>query len=286
MKKFLIFAALACAALSVLLTSCGNEAPELDEVRETFVSLIEASREVNDIFFGEGLPTYERFYADVTMSYDEASGTYYVYYEDTTAGRILKYYDNTEKTNKYLSVVTVEGGASPAEGYVYSLGNDYYYESDYTEPEGYGVYDASSPTYYDYVRADSDYQSVESLKELAESVYSDAYLSGIYTTVFDGYAADGIGLIRARYMNDESGDGSFFLKSNEYEPLFEEQTVYDTSSMRILSSSKRDRVTVELDATGRYLDYNTLEPKTRTTKKQLTFVLNKNGEWRLDTPTY
>ena len=103
--------------------------------------------------------------------------------------------------------------------------------------------------------------------------------------MFDGIAADGIGLVRARYMADESGKTTFFLKSNEYTPLFTEQTKYDVSTMRVLRSSKRNRVTVEIEAEGRYLDYDTLEIKVAKKKKQLTFV-RQNNEWRLDTPTY
>lgn len=46
--------------LSMGLTSCASKAPELSEVKDTFVALIEASYEINDIFFGEGLPTHDR----------------------------------------------------------------------------------------------------------------------------------------------------------------------------------------------------------------------------------
>ena len=55
--------------------------------------------------------------------------------------------------------------------------------------------------------------------------------------------------------------------------------------MRVLSSSSATRVTVEMDADGKYLDYDTLEVKDGRMKKQLTFVF-EGGEWRLDTPTY
>lgn len=58
MKK-IICLALALTAL-VSLVSCGANPPELSEVKDELVGLIEASYEVNEIFFGEGLPTYER----------------------------------------------------------------------------------------------------------------------------------------------------------------------------------------------------------------------------------
>lgn len=288
--KHIIFsavrAALLIAALLLSLCGCGSKAPSLDEVKDTFCALIDASREVNDIFFGAGLPTYPRVEGNNIMSYDEASGTYYIYYEDSDFGRVLKYYDSTLRENKYLAVKTFEGGAVPDEGYVYQKENDYYYTlEDYSEPEWIGMYDSSSPVYYDYVRDDCAYQSVDDIKALAEKVYSKAYLNSVYTTVFDGFAEDGIGLVRARYMVDESGNSGFFLKSNEFEPYFEKQTEYDYSTMRVLSSSSATRVTVEMDADGKYLDYDTLEVKDGRMKKQLTFVF-EGGEWRLDTPTY
>lgn len=37
-----------------------NRAPTLDTVRDRFIYLIEGSRQINEIFFGEGLPVYER----------------------------------------------------------------------------------------------------------------------------------------------------------------------------------------------------------------------------------
>lgn len=278
--------ALICMAITaILLFSCGSEAPELETVRDDFAALIEASQEINEIFFGKGLPVYERTTLGGSMSYDEASGVYYIYYDDPDAGLILKYYDSSEKVNKYLSVRTPEAGKALDDGYVYQKNDQYYYPTEYKEPEGAAIYDSSSPVYYDYVRDDCEYRSVDDIKAAAEKVYSREYLDAIYPAMFDGYAEEGIGLIRARYMADESGQTTYFLKSNEYKPLFEEQTKYDISTMRVLGKSKRNRVTVELEAEGRYLDYDTLEVKTGKKKKQLTFV-RENGEWRLDTPTY
>lgn len=135
------------------------------------------------------------------------------------------------------------------------------------------------------MRYDCKYQSVDDIKALASKVYSKAYLDSVYSTMFDGFAEDGIGLVRARYMNDESGQSTFFLKSNEFKPLFEKQTEYDYSTMKIVGSGKHGSVTVEMEADGKYIDYETLEVKTGRVKKQLKFV-RESGEWRLDTPTY
>lgn len=50
-----------CLVSSVSLASCGTKnAPEMDEVYDRFVYLIEESAEINEILFGAGLPVYER----------------------------------------------------------------------------------------------------------------------------------------------------------------------------------------------------------------------------------
>lgn len=46
--------------LATCTTSCSTGAPELDDVRDRIVYLIESSKEVNVIFFGKGLPIYEK----------------------------------------------------------------------------------------------------------------------------------------------------------------------------------------------------------------------------------
>ncbi len=57
-----IFARIGAFALllTVLLSLASCGAPELSEVEDTFRQLIEASYEINEIFFGEGLATYSR----------------------------------------------------------------------------------------------------------------------------------------------------------------------------------------------------------------------------------
>ena len=53
-----------CCALILVLAlttaACGASAPDLGEVKDELKSLIEASYEINEIFFGEGLETYAR----------------------------------------------------------------------------------------------------------------------------------------------------------------------------------------------------------------------------------
>lgn len=84
MKKIIV-ALLALVILTVSLVSCSGKPPALDEVKDGLVALIEASYEINDIFFGEGLATYERGgeFDKEHHLYNE-NDTEYAYYEYVT----------------------------------------------------------------------------------------------------------------------------------------------------------------------------------------------------------
>ena len=77
MKKATISAMLVIAVIltAMCTVSCSGKAPELEDVKERFIYLIENSKEINTIYFGSGLPVYER---DTLLS--DKKG---VYYNDT-----------------------------------------------------------------------------------------------------------------------------------------------------------------------------------------------------------
>lgn len=279
--------------LTVILTgalaSC-SKPPELETVRETFIDLIEASAEVNEIFFGNGLPTYPRVNGSGDLLYHEESKTYYSVIEDGEK-TVIKY---KLETGEWAYALKTKDAAN--EDPLYTSDGYFYYPIDYKEEEVEYVYDENSPGNYDYVRIDCKYQSVEAIMELAESVYSQAYLKGdnweegdlayggVYSAMFDGIAL-GSQISYARYKADDTMDGFFLLKSNEFEPFFEEQKTYDFSTMKIVSPSRANLVNVEITACGRYIDFESFEVRTGEHKVTLTFIL-QDGEWRLDTPTY
>ncbi len=61
MKRIIVICLIIITLLSTTsLISCSRRAPELDDVRERFIYLIENSKKVNMIYFGSGLPVYER----------------------------------------------------------------------------------------------------------------------------------------------------------------------------------------------------------------------------------
>ena len=201
MKKIALF--LSAVLLLTLLVGC-SAAPDEAFILESVTSLVEASYEVNDIFFGEGLPAIAR---DSDFAIEN-----YVYYMD--------YYDN-----------------------------------------------------YDYLTADCPYTHTDQIKALAETVYSEDYLSSIYETMFVGLADETAGMLYARYLDTEEG----LRKSNIHSPMIEKKRVYDYSTMTIVKPTNGRFINVEIDTH--------LEGEADILRIRLTLVREDDG-WRLDTPTY
>ena len=293
MKRFFIKSISLCLAIIAAVpffTSC-SKPPEFDTVKDEFVALIEKSVEVNNIFFGEGLPTYVRVEGDGNLTYLSEHDAYYAFITD--GERVILKYKIGDDAWKY-AVKTPEAANMEAL-YTDSEGN-FYYPIEFDESQYEYVYDSESPTNYDYVRADCKYQNLESIMALAESVYTQSYLKGenwteedmgyggVYAAMFDGIAL-GTEISYARYRIDDSIDGFYLLKSNEFKPYFEEHKTYDYSTMKMIKPSRKDLVNVEITANGRYIDYDNFEVVTGEHTVTLTFVF-ENGAWRLDTPTY
>lgn len=99
MKKRILASVLALilGVVSVLsLSSCQNStAPELDDVKERFVYLIEESKELNVIFFGVGLPVFRR---DSSISDRKM-----VYAEDLING-----YDRLSENSQHISIDSIK----------------------------------------------------------------------------------------------------------------------------------------------------------------------------------
>ena len=61
MKKIILTCLIIITLFSTTsLVSCSGRAPELEDVRERFIYLIENSKDINTIYFGSGLPVYDR----------------------------------------------------------------------------------------------------------------------------------------------------------------------------------------------------------------------------------
>ncbi len=80
MKKYRAIALiLVIIIFAVGSASCSGNAPELDTVKDRFIYLIENSKEINNLFFGKGLPIYDRedkLTAELGVYYDDKLTTY------------------------------------------------------------------------------------------------------------------------------------------------------------------------------------------------------------------
>lgn len=74
-----------------VLSSCSGSAPKLENVKERFIYLIENSKELNTVYFGKGLPVYDR---DGTLAKEKG-----VYYNDE-----LTAYNKVMERSKCLSI--------------------------------------------------------------------------------------------------------------------------------------------------------------------------------------
>ena len=174
--------------------------------------------------------------------------------------------------------------------YTTAEGALYYALAGYEEPSFEYEYDKEENEYYDVVRFDSEYLTIESIKELCEKVYSSEYLKAIYSSLFDGirtdFSDDSSAVLLARYIEEAGSDGMLYLKkSNVAVSLFEKQRTYDYESMKIRKPYNKDRVNVEITAYGEYYSSETKQVENGAHTVRLSFVI-RNGVWRLDAPTY
>ena len=265
-------------------TSCGK-APEFYEIEGRLRELIDASYEINDIFFGYGLPVYEHVYdpretTKFIINEETDTRTYYYEINDETYGRVIAYRSSYIDPYSYVQVVKEKDESRTL---VFENGSVYAYAlENYVEPHYDFYYRESDPDGYDYISADSKYQTIQQIKAAAEQVYSMDYLESLYESLFDGTVVkSGTTLTSntARFMEYEDEDGIVTLMmSNTYEPLVKEKRIYDFSTAKIVRPKRKDFVTISIDS---YLES---KPDERLTIK-LTMIL-QDGVWMLDSGTY
>ncbi len=277
MKK-IIFSLLLLPVL-ILLSSCSSP-PELEEIYDSAVSLIEASHEINEIFFGEGLPCYPRIVAltDQTLSYSEEYDTYYLVFEDEREGELVMYFDKTSNKYKFariLKAAELTGGEGEPI-FIDEASGAYLFAVDYTEEKPEYVYDEDDIDGYNVVRMDAKYLSIEEIKTAAEQVYSADYLRGVYQAAFDGLSSGALtsgGVVGARFYEQ----GYLLRQAEDIKPLITEKRIYDYSTMKIVRPSSAKYVNISIDSR--------LPGSDEVTKIRLSLTL-ANGRWYLDTPTY
>ena len=297
-----ILALLICTTSCLSLIGCSNP-PEYSEIEGRFIELVEKSYEINKVLFGEGLPTDERIYDPwsnmKTYTRRDAQGNemfaqngmpllgYYYYADDEAYGKIIAYRDGYNAEIVYLQVLEAPAVGKEAV-YVNTEKNWYYYETDYAPAPVDRYYGPTDPDDYDYVSAESKYQTVEQIKAAAEEVYSKDYLeSTVYTSLFTGAIVDagesvslaGLSARYIEYMDTASADSTMFLmQSNTYEPLIKETRIYDFSTAKVVKPGNAKLVNIEVET------YLPSSPDVRLTVR-VTMVL-QDGQWYLDSGTY
>ena len=284
MKKILVLILCLCLLLPFIV-SCSRP-PEYVEIEGRLKELVEASYQVNQLLFGEGLPTYERVYdprSTTDVFKDTENGKNYYYYElnDPKLGRVVAFRSSYLDGFSYVQVLK-EADDTRELYYKHPTAKAYcYLLTDYEEPTYEFFYDDEDPTDYDYVRYDQEIQSINQIKALAEQVYSTEYLAGIYESTFVGTlsAADSVSGLSARYMEytDEEGSASL-MESNTYKPLIHERRLYNFSTAKIVRPANKKFVTIEIDS---YLESTPQQIQ----RIRLSMIL-QDGVWMLDSATY
>ena len=184
--------------LTVIMSSCcdaGREpAPEMDDVYDRLVQVIEASHEVNVLLFGAGLPVYPRGDAEDLLVHR--------YYGVTDNGQqfvtpYAKYGSIAEMQTAIAAVYSTEYRESLYEslftGYAademsvvmparFSEDEKFLYMSQYVSPlvEGVRVYDYASMQIVEYSHASRLRVSIRSYTEDHPEEWKTVYLSFVY----------------------------------------------------------------------------------------------------------
>lgn len=184
--------------LTVIMSSCCDAsrepAPEMDEVYDRLVQVIEASHEVNVLLFGAGLPVYPRGDAEDLLVHR--------YYGVTDNGQqfvtpYAKYGSIAEMQTAIAAVYSTEYRESLYEslftGYAademsvvmparFSEDEKFLYMSQYVSPlvEGVRVYDYASMQIVEYSHASRLRVSIRSYTEDHPEEWKTVYLSFVY----------------------------------------------------------------------------------------------------------
>ncbi len=214
---------------------------------------------------------------------DTESGEKYHFYiiKDKEYGEVYNY---RKQTVRYLKVSSERISEGDTEFTDEASGRTYYLSDiDHSEPTYDFYYSKDDPAGYSYVRSDAEFVSVESIKEMAESVYSAEYLKGVYEMLFTGaVVSEGSvsGSLGARYYNYQDEEGTVWLmESDEYRSLIRGKRIYDYSTAKVVRPGNKRTANIKIES---YLEGQ--EDQRLTVR--LTLVKQDDGKWYLDTATY
>jgi hypothetical protein len=308
-KAVALVLALVLIVSSIFIVRSCSAPPDYEEIRERVEELIEKSFDVNDIVWGNGLPTYPREIAPKRELYEsgktyvdgdgkEQPLNYYYYYVNTSGVSIVAFREQKAVTEDFryayvssspidsttlASLYPIGEGENALEGLYSEVFADterkiYAYLIPYTEVTSEFYYLESDLTDYGFVRLDSKYKSADEIKEYIRTVYALEYADSLDTVLFDGVMS-GDYVQKARYSTIQTSRGSFFARHYDFEPLFTERRVYLYDTARIDRRNSNDStVVVEFDS---YLPSSPDE----ITLTKVCFAL-QDGVWYLSSPTY
>ncbi len=321
MKKRLIAVivalALVLAALGTFLVVRhvrSNRPPTLESLRDRVILLVDASHEINKIFWGEGLATYPRVYKEYYTRhpfYLEKVGDAYHYTATVTDDKLYYYTFTDEAVGEILAYqyclkvgdgayVDVERGGSLTiadkikyryamisttddAGAIFEKDGTYYLPlPDYEEKEAEFYYDTSDRENYDYVRDDAGYLTTSAIKDKAETVYAKDFLSSVYESMFTGITvSENVnGTLFARYIDYTDSEGkSYLMKSNTWKAA-EVARVYLFDTMRMSEKRKSNAKDV-------FIEIDSYVPGKEDTVQTITVSLTlQSGSWYLNSATY
>lgn len=310
---------LALIAFIIVRSVLQKRPPEMETVRARFEELITASAEINEIFWGEGLPTYPRLYAEHTSFKDtynenganeeknipcmifptedgrtvvayhpwiyfipkgQDGGIYYDFEKNVTLSKV------PEDAEYYRFAVREETPRAGEVQNAYLAENlktekqYYYYTLEHFDYESVKLYDESDDKYYDFVKENKTYMYVDDIRDAAAKVYGSAFLASVGGTIFDGIVTESGSVLYARYTDFEDPDsGMSYLMKDN------RQKGYDLTDWEYDFSTMR--MVDKSNATFVTVEVERWEKGgdgTRQTAKH-TFVL-ENGQWYLDAATY
>ena len=309
---------LALAATLIVVSVLNDRPPEFSTVRERFEGLIERSQELNNIIWGEGLPTYKRVTRDIKSHTFEFKGEEesirYFAFEDKALGTVISYeyqirrMEGKENADgvKIFTIYDAETGGvlneykqgasrfarrtkTPIEGetVLYRSENYYYYAlPNYENPDiAYDsiVYTGREDQNYDYVRFDAAYKSTDELRDALAAVYANDYMAPLYENLFTGAFGGMNDVYQPVYTDytDEENDATYLMKAND-KTIWKWQELrrltFDYSTMQMLKSES-DAHSVKVSVQYRE------EGKDAVQTMIVSFAL-ENGNWYLNSATY
>ena len=310
-KAFAIALAFALIISSIFIFRACTAPPEYEEIRARVEELIEASFDVNDVVWGEGLPTYERVEAPILKHYktdktyidngeEKQLNYYYKYLSESEDMSVIAYCEQHLSgdgknfryacvTNTPTDVETLSArfplaeGEDAFEGLYSSVFSDetagkYAYAIPYVEKKYEYYYTVGDPEDYDYVRQDSKYASVDEIRDYVRTVYSAEYAESLENILFVG-VMEGDWIQKAHYDTYRSSRGDMLAKLNTFKPLFTERRVYLYDTAVIDRGNSNNSYVV--------VDFSTYLPSNpdKIEIASIAFTL-QDGVWYLATPTY